>query len=389
MSSSIITEKTIRSTLWARYIAKPLSYSIFILWALITLMPLIWMLYSSFKTNEELNTNIYAFPKALFDNKNDEFEVVRSQLNVIYPNGLLEKYGLKTNQIDEIGKTLLILESTTIAPGRRFKLHFLEKAELIEMGYGTIAAMQDGDRITLNELPKKYGRSISWATIWFNFTSAWTRAGLGLKFLNSILYTVVSTFAVVLLGLMLGYGISKFPYKKIAVVISALIGLGYLIDINQVIIPLFLMLSNVGLEDTHLGIILVYTAFGLPLSVMLSAQFISGLPGSLIESAYIDGASPFRTFRSIIVPMTIPVIVTIAVMGGLGIWNEFILVLVLASSEATKSLPVGVFSFASKTSTELGWQLASLVIATVPILIMYLFFQKRLAEGVAGGALKE
>jgi raffinose/stachyose/melibiose transport system permease protein len=125
------------------------------------------------------------------------------------------------------------------------------------------------------------------------------------------------------------------------------------------------------------------------MAVLLASQFISGLPDSLIESAYIDGATPFKTFRSIIMPMTIPVIITICIMSGLGIWNEFMLVLVFASQEATKSLPVGVFSFSSRTGVQMGWQLAALVIATIPVMIVYFIFQKNLAEGVAGGAIKE
>ncbi len=389
MKSTIVTEKTLATSIWSIYIAKPLSYIIFTAWACITLVPLVWMSYSSFKTNEELSMNIYSLPHEMFDNKHDEYVVVQPQLNIMYPDGLLEKYGLAVNQIEEIAENILIIESTTMAPGRRLKVHFLEKTELIEKGYGDIANLENGNMISVSSLPKNYQRSINWDTVWWNYSSAWNRGELASKFLNSILYTFISTAAVVVLGLMIGYGISKFKYKKIAAIVGALIGLGYLIDINQVIIPLFLMLSSVNLADTHLGIILVYTAFGLPLSVMLSSQFIRGLPGSLIESAYIDGATPFRTFMSIIVPMTIPVIITICVMSGLGIWNEFILVLVLASSEATKSLPVGIFSFSSRTGTQLGWQIAALIIATVPVLIAYLSFQKRLAEGVAGGALKE
>ena len=149
------------------------------------------------------------------------------------------------------------------------------------------------------------------------------------------------------------------------------------------------MLTKIGLTNTHVGIILVYTAFGLPLAVMLSATFIRGLPNSLIESAYIDGATPFRSFISIIVPMTIPVIVTISIMTALGIWNEFLLVLVMATKETTKSLPVGIFSFSSRTGLQLGWQIAALVIATVPVLVVYFACQRKLAEGVAGGAIKE
>ena len=167
-----------------------------------------------------------------------------------------------------------------------------------------------------------------------------------------------------------------------------LIGLGYLISTNSVIIPLFLMLSRIGLTDTRIGMILVYTAFGIPLSVLLSSQFIRGLPDSLVESAEMDGAGPFGTFLSIIVPMTVPVIVTISIINALGIWNEFLLVLVLASSEATKSLPVGVYSFSSLTSTQLGWQLAALVIATAPTMIVYFSFNKRLTRGVVAGAVK-
>ena len=247
----------------------------------------------------------------------------------------------------------------------------------------------DGVQLNCSDLPKKMQMKLGIETFWWNFTSAWKRGSLGMGFVNSIIYTVVSTFLVVILGLMLGYGTTKFKYTKIAAAVSGLIALGYLLDVNQLIVPLFLMLTKIGLTNTHTGIILVYTAFGLPLAVMLSATFIRGLPNSLIESAYIDGATPFRSFISIIVPMTIPVIVTISIMTALGIWNEFLLVLVMATKEATKSLPVGIFSFSSRTGLQLGWQIAALVIATVPVLVVYFACQRKLAEGVAGGAIKE
>lgn len=379
------TERVITSNFFAKNIAKPISYFIFIVWTIVTIAPLVWMAYSSFKTNEELNLNIYSFPKAMFDNKNDEFVVIQPQLNIVYPKKIIQKYGFTPSQYEVINSKIIIIESKTIAPGRRTKVHFLERASLSE----DVANLKPGDTIILNQLPAKYQSSINWSTIWWNYTSAWTRGTLGAKFLNSVLYTTVSTFFVVLFGLMIGYGVSKFKYKKIGALILGLIGLGYLLDINQVIIPLFLLLTKVKLTDTHLGIILVYIAFGLPIAVMLSSQFIRGLPNSLIESAYIDGASPMRSFISIIVPMTVPVIITISIMTGLGIWNEFLLVLVMASKDITKSLPVGVYSFASRTGIQLGWQIAALIIATIPVLIAYFVFQKNLSEGVAGGAIKE
>ena len=87
--------------------------------------------------------------------------------------------------------------------------------------------------------------------------------------------------------------------------------------------------------------------------------------------------------------MTVPVIITVGIISALGIWNEFLLVLVFASSEFTKSLPVGVYSFSSLTSTQLGWQLAALVLSLLPAMLVYFAFTKRLTEGVVAGAVKE
>ena len=381
---------------FGRYMAKPLSYFIFILWTIITLIPLVWMLYSSFKTNEELTKDIYSLPHDLLSVSENFYDVVPPQTNIVYTNGLLESLGIKsTKQRDEINEKLIILESPTIGAHKRIMVHFVKRSDIPEGSLTfdgkDLKNIQPGDgvQVKCSDLPKSIQIRIGWNTLWWNFTSAWVRGELGKGFINSIIYTVASTFLVVLLGLMLGYGTTKFKFKKTAAIVSAAIALGYLLDINQLIVPLFLMLTKLGLTDTHIGIIMVYTAFGLPMAVMLSSTYIKGLPDSLVESAYIDGASPFRTFISIIVPMTVPVIVTISIMTALGIWNEFLLVLVMASKESTKSLPVGVYSFSSRTGIQLGWQIAALVIATIPVLIVYFAFQKKLAEGVAGGAIKE
>lgn len=349
------------------------SYLVFILWTLITVVPLIWMFYSSFKSNEELVKDIYAMPKALFDNKNDEYVVIPKTLNVVLPY-----------DPDKDPRERLIIESTTIAPTQRLMVHFLIKDELPS----ELRNLKPGDTLRVSQLPKKMQRDIHWKTVFFNYRSAFERGKLASKFINSLLYSGISTFLIVLLGLMAGFGLSKMDYKKASMLISGLIGFGYLISTNSVIIPLFLMLSNLKLTDTHLGVILVYTAFGLPLSVMLTTQFIRDLPDSLIESAFMDGATYSRMFFSIIVPMTVPVITTISIISALGIWNEFLLVLVIASSELTKSLPVGVYSFSSLTSTQLGWQLAALVIAVLPVMIVYFIFNKRLTQGVVAGAVK-
>jgi raffinose/stachyose/melibiose transport system permease protein len=354
-------------------IAKILSYMVFITWALITILPLIWMGYSSFKTNEELVRDIYKLPNELIFNQNHEFVVIERTLNVMLPY-----------DPDQDPRERIIIESTSIAPTRRLMVYFLIKEDMP----AEIQRLTPGDRIELRDLPLFTRTRIGWQMIWFNYISAFVRGGLGGKFFNSLLYAGAGTFLIVIFGLMIGFALAKLGFPKISKFISVIIGLGYLLSINSVIIPLFLLLRSVGLTDSHLGIILVYTAFGLPMSVLLSTQFIKGLPNSLLESAYIDGAGVFRTFWSILLPMTVPVIITVSIINALGIWNEFLLVLVLASSEATKSLPVGVFSFSSLTSQQLGWQIAALVIAVVPAMAVYFSFSKQLTQGVVGGAIK-
>ncbi len=329
--------------------------------------------YSSWKSNEELTRSIFALPYELFQNQNDEYKVTTPNLNHI------RDYDYRNDTREHI-----LIESTTIAPGKGLMIHWLVKEDMPP----EIQALEVGDTLEVHQLPKDWQWQIHWKTVFFNYTSAWVRGELGGKFLNSILYATLSTFLILLFGLMISFAVSKFPFKKLGNLVLAIIGLGYLLSINSVIIPLFLMLTSLNLTDTHIGIILVYTAFGLPMAVLLGSQFMNGLPDSLLESATIDGATYFQTFHRIFVPMSVPVIVTIAIMTGLGIWNEFLLVLVFASSEATKSLPVGVYSFSSLTGTQLGWQMAALVIATLPVLIIYLMFNKQLAKGVVAGAVK-
>jgi len=349
------------------------SYAVFIFWTLITVLPLIWMFLSSFKSNEELTHNVFSAPHDLFDNYNDEYIVIPKELNVT-----------PDYDTDVDTRERLIIESATISPTRRLMYHFLLKEKLPP----EIANLKVGDRLRLSQLPADMRLNISWKTIWFNYISSYTRGKLGPKFINSVLYSAVATFFIVVFGLMIGFALSKMKFKRLSNVISGVIGIGYLISISSLIIPLFLLLSSVKLTDTHVGMFLVYTAFGLPMAVLLSTQFITGLPDSLIESAYIDGASTFRTFRSIILPMSVPVGITVAIINALGIWNEFLLVMVLASSDVTKSLPVGVFSFASQTSTQQGWQLAAMVFALLPAMVVYFSFNKRIAQGVVAGAIK-
>lgn len=221
-----------------------------------------------------------------------------------------------------------------------------------------------------------------------NFTLAWTQGHLGIYFVNSIIYSLVATFFTVLFAMSSGYALSKFHYKSSRFV-SLLYTLGLLITVHSVIVPLFIMETKLGLSNTRLGVILPYIAFGHPFQVFLATTYIKGIPDAMQESAIIDGATFIQVFLRIIIPVATPIISTMFIYTFLGNWNEFILVLTLTSDLTVRSLPVGINSFAGGMSRDYGLQFAALVIGTVPMIIFYLIFKDKIAQGFAAGALKE
>jgi raffinose/stachyose/melibiose transport system permease protein len=221
-----------------------------------------------------------------------------------------------------------------------------------------------------------------------NYVKAWQLAHLGVLIPNSIIYSTVATIFTVLLALGAGYGLSKFGYK-ISNAFYIFFTLGLLITVHSVLVPLFVMEIKLGIGDTRFGVILPYIAFGLPFMVFLAYSYIKGIPDSLQEAAVIDGASYLRIFREIIIPVATPVSATMVIFSFLSNWNEFILVLVLTSREAIRSIPVGVLSFSAGRTANYGLQFAVLVIATAPMIVFYVAFHNQLARGFAAGALKE
>lgn len=220
-----------------------------------------------------------------------------------------------------------------------------------------------------------------------NYMEAWTVGGLGAKFANTVLYTVTSTVLIIFLSSMLGYAFAKLPFRKWTNFLYGLLGMGMLITLQAILIPLFIMIRTAHLQNSYIGIILVYTAVGLPLSTYLIREFMQGIPDAFIESAKIDGASNFRIFLSVMMPIAVPVLTTVTILNVLGVWNEFMLVLVLGNDRTT-SLAAGVYSFASTTSQRYDKQLAALVIATFPVVSFYFALNRQITRGVVAGAIK-
>ena len=220
-----------------------------------------------------------------------------------------------------------------------------------------------------------------------NFVIAWNVGNLGQYILNSIFYSVVATVITVYLALSTGFALTKFPYKANKTIYTLYI-MGLLITVHAVLVPLFLLESWLNIDNTRIGVILPYVAFGMPFAVYLATAYIKHIPDALIESALIDGSNYIGIFHRLIMPMSRPVVVTLLIFVFLSNWNEFVFVFVLTSDAALRSLPVGVSAFAGGRARDFGLLFAALLISTVPMLVFYFFFHRQITRGFAAGAVK-
>lgn len=222
---------------------------------------------------------------------------------------------------------------------------------------------------------------------WRNYYDAWIRGNFGRLFLNSIFYTGLSTVAILYCSIAAGFAFAKLPSRATGFLYKSFV-VGVLITLQCIMIPLFFLANWTGLYDTRLGVLICYIGVGMPMGIYLCTEFIRSIPGSLIESARIDGAPYLHIFLSIIVPMAKPVAMTLAILTITGTWNEFMLINILASSEGIKSLPVGVQKFSGALASDYGKQFAALMISIVPMIVFYVINRKEITNGVAAGAVK-
>lgn len=220
-----------------------------------------------------------------------------------------------------------------------------------------------------------------------NYAEAWKMGDFALLFPNSILYTVGATLGIVLVSLLAGFAFAKIGSRATKPLYSSFV-IGILITAQSLMIPLFLEVNLLGIYNTRIAVLLVYIGTGLPLGVYLATEYIRSIPNALIESARIDGAGFYTIFWKIVLPMAMPVAVTLSILNISNIWNEFALINILVSRTELKSLPLGIYKFSGSLSTDYGKQFAALTIGMIPMLLFYIIFRRQITKGVAAGAVK-
>jgi ABC-type glycerol-3-phosphate transport system permease component len=222
------------------------------------------------------------------------------------------------------------------------------------------------------------------------YSRAWHGARLGDYFFNSTLVTAASVSLILALGAPAAYALSRFkvPFGRAA---YALFLAGLMIPAQLAMVPLFFELRALGLLDSRLGLILVYTANGLPFAVFILAGFFRGLPRTLYEAAVVDGCGEWAAFYLVMLPLARPGLVTVAIFQFIGIWKEyFFAFMFVGGAEGARTLPLGLANLAitAQYGGDQARLFAGLVIVTLPILAIYTLLQRRLVGGIAAGALK-
>lgn len=219
-----------------------------------------------------------------------------------------------------------------------------------------------------------------------NYAAAWER-GISDYFLNSLVVTIISTLATVAIAALCAYGMVRLRSRVSDIILIVMMG-GLVVAPQVSLIPLYKLLDSMNLLDTYWAMILPYVAFRLPMAIILIRSVFLSIPLELVDAATIDGCSSLKTFRHVYLPLSSSVLVTAAVLTAYFAWNEFLFAIVYVDSDAIRTIPAGLMSFRDALSTDWGVLLAGLVIAALPIIVVFLFLQRYFVAGVAAGSVK-
>jgi raffinose/stachyose/melibiose transport system permease protein len=208
-----------------------------------------------------------------------------------------------------------------------------------------------------------------------------------LYFVNSIIVTASAVFLSTLIASLASYAFAKMNFKA-APFLMLLFMTGMMIPIHTTLIPVYQLTRAIGMTDRLAGLVGPYVSFGLPVAIYIMTSFFREVSDSIQESAVIDGASPVRIYWSIMLPISVPAISTVAIYNFLTYWNEFIYSLTLINSNFKKTLPLGMREFYGAETVNIPAILTALLIGSLPVIVFYMFAQDKVINGLSAGAVK-
>ncbi|WP_284975618.1 carbohydrate ABC transporter permease [Arthrobacter sp. efr-133-TYG-104] len=221
-----------------------------------------------------------------------------------------------------------------------------------------------------------------------NYTRAWSEAGIGSAFLNSIVVVAAALVIVMVLGAMCAYVLARYTFPGSRAIYYLMLA-GLTFPIFLAMVPLFFVLKNMGLLNTLPGLILVYVGFALPFTVFFLFSFFKSLPHEITEAAALDGAGEWRTFFQVMLPMAKPGLASVAIFNFLGLWNQFLIpVSINAAGPRVLSQELAAFAGQMGYAVDYGALFAAVSVTVIPVLIVYVIFQRQLQGSVSQGTSK-
>lgn len=211
--------------------------------------------------------------------------------------------------------------------------------------------------------------------------------GFGLYLANSIFVTVVSVLLILAVSLLASYAIARVQNRFVRIVFNLFL-IGLAIPLQATIIPIFALITNLGLYDTLFALILPYVAFGIPLSVLVLVTYIRDIPNELHEAMKLEGATNFQILRILVIPLSRSAIITVIIYQAIQVWNGFLFPLVLTQSPDVRVLPLALWNFQGQYSTNIPAVMAAVFLSALPIILLYVFGRRQLLSGLIAGFSK-
>jgi len=219
------------------------------------------------------------------------------------------------------------------------------------------------------------------------YETAWNSGRFDLYFFNTIFVTIISLVLIMFFGSMAAYALAKWESKLTKFLYIFFIA-GLMIPIRLGTLDLVRLIKTLGLQDSLWSLIPVYVAMGMPIATFVLTAFIKGLPKNMFDATKVDGASEWRIYTMIVVPLMRPALATVAIFNMIKIWNDFWFPLVFIRAEESRTVALGVSLLFGQYRTDWNRALSTLALAAIPILILYVFLSREFIKGLTAGAVK-
>lgn len=224
---------------------------------------------------------------------------------------------------------------------------------------------------------------------WNNYGTAWTKEGIGNSFKNTALVAIATLIFLIPIGSMAAYIFANYPFRGSKTLFGIFLG-GMMFPNFLIVIPLYFLLSGMGILDTLTGLTVAYVAYSLSFTIFVLTGFFQALPNELAEAAQLDGCGHFSTFSRIMLPLAKPGLIVVGIFNAIGLWNEYPLAKVLLVSTEKKTLPLSIVDLATaqQYASDWGALFAGLVIVMMPVMVVYWIFRDKIHETMLAGAVK-